>query len=190
MNSQFILIMFSLLNMISALLIIFGLVLYFAGYKLIRIIDTIVGFSTGSFLGYFIGVVFFLSETMGLLLGGILGISFAFFSFVYYRYLKGLLLGFLAFIWVFYASFSTISLDLSLTLIVSAIACVCVVAVAYKYEKISTMLLTSLVGSIMLLHSFFGLSMEPLAILVSILLGICGLLIQLKVVDKKFPGII
>jgi len=181
----------NVLNILSILLIIFGLVFYFVGYKLIRVINLIVALLSGYFFGYFMGWVFFMSDTMGVLLGGLLGLIFAFFAFFYYKYLKGFMLGGLAFIWGAFTIFSVLNtVNIQLIFAVSLVPAICTFAGCYKYEKITTMLVTSLLGSTMLLHSFFGISGQFMVSLISILLGIGGLFFQLKIVYAKSPKII
>lgn len=180
MTLQFIL---NLLNSLSLIFSILGIVLCFTGYKLIRIINMLFGFSIGSIIGYFIGFIFIMSETMAFLLGGILGLIFAFFAFAYYKYLKGLFLGFLCLIllqYTFLPSFIIFSLVISIG----------VAVITYKYEKILTIVLTSLLGSFLILYNIIGLNSGVLLSIISILLGICGLFIQLKIIEKRFPGCI
>lgn len=175
---QFIL---NLLNTLSLILGILGIVLCFVGYKLIRITNMILGFLIGALIGYSIGFMFFMSQTMAFLLGGILGIIFAFFNFAYYKYLKGLFLGFLCFIllqYTFLPSFIIFSIVISIV----------VTVLMYKYEKILTMVITSLLGSFLILYNIISINNGILLSIISIVLGMCGLFIQLKVIEKKYPG--
>lgn len=179
-----------ILNVLSVLgfvFTIFGISFYFGGYKLTRITNMIMGFILGSVVGYFVGLVFLVSETMGFLLGGILGLIFSFFIFVYYKYLKGPCLGLLSFIGFFYITYSFLS-SMILIILLSSLIAIITTFIAYRYEKVLTIVITSLLGSILILHNIIGLEVGLVTSIFSIILAMGGCYIQSKVIGKKFPG--
>jgi len=157
-----------------------GFVFFVGGYRFIKIINLVSGLVFGFLLGSVIGLVL-QSNILGNTIAVLLGLIWAFFNFVHFKYLKGVSLGIFGFILVFYA---LAGLNLSVALIMAFIAFIGVVIANHKYESITTMVVTSLLGALLLVVNISGIDINLTMVLISLLVGGLGFVLQYKVINR------
>ncbi|MCL1924675.1 MAG: hypothetical protein FWF50_03725 [Defluviitaleaceae bacterium] len=142
---------FILFVIVDISLVLLGIVSFLAGFKLIRIIHLFTFGFLGFMLGFLIGEVLQI-ELLAYIFGIGLCMVFAYFCFVHHKYLKGLTLGVLAFL--LFLFLSSLFLTGTFTLIIfSSVLTIVIVSLNYIFERIVTILFTSLLGSVLILTS-------------------------------------
>ena len=163
---------------------IVGFILFFLGFKLIRYFNLCLGFFIGYSIGYLVGL-FFISDIIGMLIGALLGTSIAFFSFFYHQYLKGVNLTIWSLILCIYVSIGFFGVNvLGFLIIFPIVLAVTLGVLNHIKEPIITAIVTSFLGSLMVINNLFPLDIGLFSIAIGSVIALIGISFQLLIEHK------
>lgn len=175
------------LELLRILLGFFGLLFFVAGYRFAPYLYLAISLIFGYTIGHFIGIIID-SQVLAFVLGVSLGSTLAFFNFAYYKHLRTISITLMALVVFMYSSISLVNNILTnlsnavIAIIISIILAIAAGVISHKLEIIATIIITSWLGAILILHNIIGfifnIGFSWIAFLISFILAIGGFFLQ------------